>query len=96
MSYHAVLLVEVDAERADAVDDHGDEHDEDLDHGDPVGEVGPVVVGVAAEFPLPVRLGGVAGDDPPPAAEDAAHHAHAVLAPVRVVEGRVQEAVPDA
>ena len=33
---------------------HRYEEDKHLDDGDPVGEVGPVVAGVSAQFPFPV------------------------------------------
>ena len=53
-----------------------------------------MVVAVAPELPFPVGL----WRPPPgfPATEDAADDAHAVLPAVAVVEGGVEQAVPDA
>ncbi len=57
-SYHSRLFREVDADGAEAIDGQRDEHDQDLDGGHPVGEVGPVISGVAAQLPFPVRFWG--------------------------------------
>lgn len=81
-SHHAGLLVEVHADGPEAVGgQHADEHD-DLDEGDPVREVGPVVGRVAAQLATPVALGRASTDTPPRApAHGTPHGAHAVFPP---------------
>ena len=60
--YHSCLFVQVDSDWSNAIGQHRYEKNENLDDGDPVGEVGPVIAGVAPQLPFPVGLGGAAGD----------------------------------
>ena len=61
VSYHSCFFVQVNSDWSDTVGQHRYEEDKHLDDGDPVGEVGPVVAGVSAQFPFPVRLRRTAG-----------------------------------
>ena len=54
--YHSCLFVQVDSDWSNAIGQHRYEKNKDLDDGDPVGEVGPVVAGVAPELSLPGTL----------------------------------------
>ena len=97
VSYHAGFFVEIDADGPDAVERHGHQHDQYLHRSDPVCEVRSMISGVAAQLPLPVGLWRVSsGSLSGPGRGHPAHDAHAVLPPVRVVEGRVQQPVPNA
>ena len=46
-SYHSCFFVQVDSDWSNAIGQHRYEKNENLDDGDPVGEVGPMVAGVA-------------------------------------------------
>lgn len=87
--HRAGAPVQVEADGADAVRDERDEHDEHLDRARPVREVRPVVL-ERVELPLQVLVV-VRQRAPQRAPRDPSDHAHAELAPVRVVHEPVDE-----
>ena len=94
LTHHSGLFVQVDAHGSNPVGDERYEEDEDLDERHPVGEVGPVIAGISSEFPFPVRLGRSPGRSPPSRGQPS-DDSHSVFSAVRVVEGRVEEPIPD-
>ena len=69
-SYHSCFFVQVYSNRSDTVGQHRYEEDKNLDNGDPVGKVGPVITGVPAQLSFPVGLGRTAGHPALPTSHD--------------------------
>ena len=93
-SYLSSLLDEIQSDGADSVGGQRHNHHKYLNDGDPIRKKRAVIGGVAAQATL--AHGSVRGRPeppgrPPPGRNDPAHHAHAVLAPVRVVKDGVQQ-----
>ncbi len=88
MTHHRSLLIEVHPDGSKAVGEHGGEEHEHLDCGDPVSKVGSVIDSVSTEFTPTIRYRSAVAPGTP--VEGPPNDAHPVLAPVRIVEGRVQ------